>query len=239
MEDKLKKQVIFIMSVITLTFLLAACNNTSSGSVKLRDNRDSLSYAIGFLYGRDILSTDYDFNMEMIFKGMSNAQNPDFATFTEEQLTSLIMSLQEQVTQKRTQQQESAKIINQSAGKLFMEENAKAEGVITTESGLQYKVIKAGNGKEVKPSDTVKTHYTGRFLNGEIFDSSHNYGEPAEFQVDMVIDGWSEGLALMREGDIFELYIPDSLAYGEEGYSVIEPGSYLIFEVELLEIVSK
>ncbi|MCK9330320.1 MAG: FKBP-type peptidyl-prolyl cis-trans isomerase [Candidatus Cloacimonetes bacterium] len=235
----MKKQILIIVSIISIVLLMTACDNFNTGKAKLNDNRDSLSYAIGFLYGKDLVSTEYDFDFKLVLKGMESAQDPNYSPFSEDELTELIGSLQEQVANKKTEQQEATKALNQSAGKLFMEENAKAEGVISRDSGLQYKVIKSGEGKQVKATDTVKTHYVGKFLDGEIFDSSRQRGEPAEFEAGMVIEGWSEGLTLMREGDIFEFYIPDSLAYGEQGYSIIEPGSYLIFEVELLEIVSE
>lgn len=233
----MKKQLCFIVSVVILTLALNACKNVKSGPVSLKTYHDSLSYAIGFLYGNDIVNTDYDFDLNLIFKGIANAQNPDLMILSEDQIRDLMMRFQSQVTEERMQSQENLRVKNQAEGKLFMEENAKKEGVISTASGLQYKVLRSGSGKKVSPSSTVKAHYTGMFLNGDEFDSSYNYGEPMEFQVDMVIDGWSEGLALMREGDIFELYIPDSLAYGEMGYSIIEPGAYLIFRVELLEVV--
>jgi FKBP-type peptidyl-prolyl cis-trans isomerase len=107
---------------------------------------------------------------------------------------------------------------------------------MTTESGLQYRVIKSGTGKPVKAGDNITAHYTGKFLDGEIFQSTLDRAEPLSFDVDLVLPGWSEGLKMMREGDKWELFLPDHLAFGPEGYEVVEPGSYLIFEVEVIRV---
>lgn len=123
------------------------------------------------------------------------------------------------------------------AGKLFLEENGKKEGVTTTASGLQYKVITAGTGAQPKASDTVKVHYKGTFLDGKTFDSSYDRGTPISFPLNGVIAGWTEGVQLMPVGSTYEFYIPSHLAYGERGAGgVIPPNSTLIFVVELLGI---
>ena len=124
------------------------------------------------------------------------------------------------------------------AGNKFLEENKKQEGVITLPSGLQYKILKNGNGPKPKASDTVKCHYEGRLINGAIFDSSIRRGEPAEFPVSGVIAGWVEALQLMNTGSKWQLYIPSELAYGSHGAGQsIGPNETLIFDVELLDIV--
>jgi FKBP-type peptidyl-prolyl cis-trans isomerase len=123
------------------------------------------------------------------------------------------------------------------AGKAFLDENGKKEGVTTTASGLQYKVIKAGTGAHPKATDTVKVHYKGTFLDGKTFDSSYDRGEPISFPLNRVIAGWTEGVQLMPVGATYEFYIPSNLAYGERGAGgVIPPNSTLIFVVELLGI---
>ncbi|NCE72472.1 FKBP-type peptidyl-prolyl cis-trans isomerase [Odoribacter sp. Z80] len=123
-------------------------------------------------------------------------------------------------------------------GKAFLEENKKKEGVVVLPSGLQYKILTAGNGPKPKASDTVKCHYEGRLINGQVFDSSVRRGEPAEFPVGGVIQGWVEALQLMPVGSKWQLYIPSNLAYGTHGAGQsIGPNETLIFDVELLAIV--
>jgi FKBP-type peptidyl-prolyl cis-trans isomerase FklB len=129
---------------------------------------------------------------------------------------------------------------NKAEGEAFLAENKKKEGVKTTASGLQYKVIKPGKGKKPKSSDTVTVNYRGTLIDGTEFDSSYKRGQPATFQVSGVIPGWTEGLQLMEEGAKWQLFIPSNLAYGERGAGgVIGPNATLIFEVELLSIQEK
>ena len=125
----------------------------------------------------------------------------------------------------------------QDEGKRFLEENATKEGVVTTSSGLQYKIIDPGYGSTPKPTETVKVHYKGTFIDGKTFDSSYDRGEPISFPLNRVIAGWTEGVQLMPVGSKYEFYIPYNLAYGEKGASgVIPPYATLIFVVELLGI---
>ena len=123
-------------------------------------------------------------------------------------------------------------------GQRDQKENKAKAGVVATESGLQYKMVKAGEGAKPTSTDMVKVHYQGTLLDGTEFDSSYKRNEPAEFQVDQVIPGWQEALQLMAVGSTYELYIPAKLAYGDRGAPpVIEPGSMLTFKVELLDIL--
>jgi FKBP-type peptidyl-prolyl cis-trans isomerase FklB len=126
---------------------------------------------------------------------------------------------------------------NKAEGEKFLADNKKKEGIKTTASGLQYKVITAGTGKTPKATDTVKTHYRGTLINGTEFDSSYKRGEPAEFPVNGVIKGWTEALQLMKEGAKWQLFIPSELAYGERGAGRdIGPNSTLIFDIELISV---
>jgi FKBP-type peptidyl-prolyl cis-trans isomerase FklB len=125
---------------------------------------------------------------------------------------------------------------NKASGEAFLAENAKKEGITVTASGLQYEVINSGSGSTPTLSDTVETHYTGRFMDGSEFDSSVTRGQPLTFPVTGVIAGWTEALQLMQEGDKWKLYIPSDLAYGERGVGPIPPNATLIFEIELLSV---
>ncbi len=122
-------------------------------------------------------------------------------------------------------------------GRQFLNENGKKEGVTTTSSGLQYKVLREGTGKQPKPTDTVEVHYEGRLIEGKVFDSSYARRESIEFPLDGVIPGWTEGVALMKEGAKYQLYIPSELAYGSDGAGGdIGPDETLIFDVELIKV---
>ena len=128
---------------------------------------------------------------------------------------------------------------NLKKGQEFLAENAKREGIVTTKSGLQYEVIKEGDGKSPSATDTVKCHYEGRLIDDRVFDSSYNRGTPSTFTLDQVIKGWTEGLQLMKEGSKYRFYIPYNLAYGSQKVSIILPYSALIFDVELIEVKKK
>ncbi len=149
----------------------------------------------------------------------------------EETLQALDQKVQEQMAQKMQQEAQQ----NLEQGQKFLAENAKKEGVVTTKSGLQYKVVKEGKGKKPAASDTIKVKYKGTTIDGQVFDEQT---EPVSFPLQNMIAGWVEGLQLMQEGAVYELYIPANLAYGENGAgNLIKPNSALIFNVELVEVV--
>ncbi len=152
-------------------------------------------------------------------------------------------TVQEFFTQLEAKMQEKAQAEaagNRQMGEAFLSENAKREGVKTTASGLQYEVLEAGNGAQPTATDTVEVHYTGKLIDGTVFDSSVERGVPATFGVTQVIPGWVEALQLMREGDSWRLYIPSDLAYGPNGAGgIIGPDMTLIFDVKLLRVIKK
>ena len=193
---------------------------------------DKISYALGLGIGHQLK------NM-----GIENFSVEDFAQsikdVMEEKATA--MTSQEAQTLLNTYFQEKQKAESQKAiseGKAFLEENAKKEGVVTTKSGLQYEILTEGTGKQPKATDTVRCHYEGSLINGSVFDSSYKRGEPAEFGLNQVIPGWTEGVQLMKEGAKYRFYIPYLLGYGENGAgSSIPPYSTLIFDVELIKVI--
>jgi FKBP-type peptidyl-prolyl cis-trans isomerase FklB len=181
-------------------------------------------------YGDSTLTMDY----KLLRQGMINGVSGSDAGMTADEARDYFNGTMEALQAKKMEAQYND---NKVAGQSFLAENAKKEGVITTASGLQYEVIKKGNGPLPKDTDKVKVHYHGTLVDGTVFDSSVDRGQPAEFGVTQVIKGWVEGLQLMPVGSKYKFYIPQELAYGSQSQGQIKPFSTLIFEVELLEIV--
>ena len=191
---------------------------------------DKLSYALGLSMGQNFKGS-----------GVDKLNADDFADALRavygEGTPAMTYDEAKQVVQEYfTNLQAKAGEMNAKAGKEYLANNAKEEGVKVTESGLQYLVVKEGNGKKPGPNDVVTVHYTGRLIDGTVFDSSVEHGEPATFAVGQVIPGWVEGLQLMSEGSAYRLFIPSELAYGEHGTGPIQPNSTLIFDVQLLKV---
>lgn len=219
---------------------LVACNGGSSVAPKssISTKADSTSYAIGVNIGTSFKGQELDIDMGAFLAGLNDAMSDDSSAIklTEEQLQSVFAALQQEMYEKQMAQMEEMSRNNLSASDSFFSENASKDGVMTTQSGLQYKVITEGSGSRPTAESEVVVHYRGRLLDGTVFDSSYERGEPATFQIGQVIDGWIEGLQLMTPGSKYEFYIPANLAYGEQGNQVIPPNSALIFEVELIEV---
>ena len=175
-------------------------------------------------------------NFKLIKQGLINGISGEDFEIDAEEARIYFNETMEQVQLKKLEVQYKA---NKEEGEKFLAENAKKEGVISTESGLQYEIIKAGNKKGNYPSETdkVRVHYHGTLVDGTVFDSSVDRGEPAEFGLNQVIKGWTEGLQLMPVGAKYRFYIPQELAYGSRMQGNIKPFSVLIFDVELLAIV--
>lgn len=202
---------------------------------------DKLSYALGMSMGHNFKGT-----------GIKTLNSADFAagvasvyddvkpemTFDEAKriVNEYFAKLEAEMQAEAAKQGE----VNRKNGEAFLSENAKREGIKVTESGLQYEVLESGKGDSPKASDNVEVHYTGKLIDGTVFDSSVERGVPASFGVTQVIPGWVEALQLMHEGDKWRLYIPSDLAYGPNGAGgVIGPNMTLIFDVELLRVIKK
>lgn len=200
----------------------------------LKTFSDSISYAVGQSIYTEWLRQGVEFNVDKVSQALQNASKGNIY-FTQEQMESLMVRFQTQMNDKMKQECDA----NIAAGKAYMEKIRNNKSVYTTQSGLSYIRKKAGNGKKPTATDKVKVHYTGRLIDGKVFDSSVERGEPITFALNQVIAGWTEGLQLMDEGSKYILYIPHNLAYGERKVGDIPAGSLLVFEVELLEINPK
>jgi FKBP-type peptidyl-prolyl cis-trans isomerase FklB len=203
----------------------------------LKTVADKASYAIGVNIGNSITRDDLDINAQALVRGLTDALNGQKPQLSEEEMAAAMQAFQQQAIAKMAEKQSKQAEANAAKGKAFLEANKKQPGVQTTQSGLQYKILKRGTGPSPKATDTVKTHYKGTLLNGETFDSSYDRGEPATFPVNGVIAGWTEALQKMKVGGKWKLFVPAELAYGERGAGgAIGPNETLVFEVELLGI---
>lgn len=218
-----------------IVFMLVSMMIASSYGQKiksLKTAKDSLAYAIGISVYQNVEQLNVEMDVNMI-AGALKAAEADKAFFTPDEANAFIQQYMMGVERKRIEE-------NKEAGNKFLEENKKTEGVIVTESGLQYIVLQAGDGPKPVAEDQVTVHYTGTLMDGTVFDSSVERGEPTTFGLGQVIKGWGEVLQLMPVGSKYKVFIPSDLAYGDRGAGQdIKPGSMLIFEIELLEIVER
>ena len=207
--------------------------------IVLKTFNDSASYAIGKDIYQNWLQQNLGINGEAAGQSMIDCYKGQ-NTWNEATMRPLLQRFQQEFEKREREKQEqmsASKDQNIAEGEKFLKENALNKSVYQTKSGLQYKIVKKGNGKRPKATDQVKVHYTGKLLNGKVFDSSVQRGEPITFGLGQVIPGWTEGLQLMDEGASYILYIPSDLAYGDQNMGDIPAGSTLIFEVELLEVI--
>lgn len=222
----------------TLAFAIgfSACEQKSSEGTEQSSNTmdnslDSLSYSFGISIGNNLKQNEIEeLNPDMVAKGIADVYSDAPAAMSMEESQGIIQAYYET----KANQKGAA---NSEKGKAFLSENSQKEGVQTTQSGLQYEVLSEGDGNMPKITDKVTVHYRGTLIDGTVFDSSYERGEPASFPVNGVIPGWIEALQMMPVGSKWKLYIPSELAYGERGAGrMIGPNETLIFEVELLSI---
>lgn len=205
---------------------------------EMKTQEDSVSYSIGQNIAANLKDPNMKINFDKIIEGIQDAVNGKSALIQDE-MKKVLMAFNNRMMAKRSADTKAASEKNRKAGDEFLSANKMKEGVITLPSGLQYKVITQGTGASPKATDKVKVHYKGTLIDGRTFDSSYDRNEPAVFAANQVIKGWTEALQLMKVGDKWQLFIPADLAYGDNGAGeMIAPGSVLIFEVELLEIVN-
>lgn len=206
----------------------------------LKTQMDKVSYIIGLNMGRSMKADNIQINTDLLARGIKDAI-ANKAALTDEQIQETMMAFQREMMEKQATAAKEAGDKNVKEGEAFLAENAKKPGVKTTASGLQYIVVKEGNGPSPKAEDVVKVQYRGTLINGTEFDSSYaRNNQPVTFPVNRVIPGWSEGVQLMKVGGTSKFFIPSKLAYGENGAGgQIGPNATLIFDVELLSIEPK
>ena len=229
--------IILISLVILLPFLSLATDQNKDTDVELKTFADKISYVLGQEIGSSFKESPTEIDLELFMRGIKDSLNEQESLLEPNEANQIKQEFSRQVQESRTKKIAALSEKNQQAETAFMAENKNREGVVTTESGLQYRVLKKGDGSRPTRSDTVTVHYRGALLDGTEFDSSYERDQPASFQVAGVIAGWTEALQLMNVGSKFRLFIPSKLAYGKRGAGgKIGPNEMLIFDVELLEI---
>ncbi|MGH8107209.1 MAG: FKBP-type peptidyl-prolyl cis-trans isomerase [Arenimonas sp.] len=247
------------LALVAVILSSAACKGNSAGGEKeaskeaekaekhepvikgiagLDTERKQFSYMIGMDIGKSISPVKDEIDVETLVEAMKTVMKDGKPLLTDEQAKQIGQAFGERMMAKQMAERELAVKKNLEEGVKFLAENKKKPNVKTTESGLQYMIMRPGNGPKPKATDIVSAHYLGTFLDGKKFDSSYDTGQPAEFVLTNVIPGWTEGLQLMSVGSKFKFWIPADLAYGAEGQGRMPPNATLVFEVELQAIKS-
>lgn len=233
------KKISYIVFPVIAGVALAACQPSDTTTAPIVVTAEStleekVSYGLGYGYAEQLLQNGVTLDVAAFSAGFSDATGEGASQLTEEELQAAFEAYTEVMQQEAAAVQEAQAGENLEQANAFLAENADAEGVMTTDSGLQYKVIEEGSGATPTATSQVQVHYEGRLLDGTIFDSSIQRGEPVVFGVNQVIPGWTEALQMMPEGSTWQLYVPPNLGYGpaDVGFG---PNQLLIFDVELLQ----
>ncbi|MCX6141031.1 MAG: FKBP-type peptidyl-prolyl cis-trans isomerase [Candidatus Kapabacteria bacterium] len=227
---------VFLTAALACCILASCTKAPEVNEVTPATEVDSTSYAIGMQIGKSFKQQSLDVDINMLSAGMRDAlaEKPLFADSV---VQTVMMKLQEKSMKKMQEEQTKKADSSRALGEAYLAQNKAKPGVVTTASGLQYTVIAAGKGPKATKENTVKVHYTGTLIDGRVFDSSVQRGEPIEFPLANVIPGWTEVLQLMNPGSKFHVVIPSALAYGDQGQGqTIPPGSVLVFDIELIAI---
>ena len=203
----------------------------------LETQQEKESYSIGYQVGLSMKSDSVDVDFDRLIQGLRDAINDNEPLLSGEEMRSLILALKEKARDDQMRKIQEARVNNAKESEKFLTENGKKEGVKTTESGLQYRILQEGDGNSPGPEDSVTVHYRGTLIGGKEFDSSYARGVPQTFQTDGVIKGWTEALQMMQVGSKWEIFVPPHLGYGRAGSGAkIPPYKVLVFEVELLSV---
>lgn len=233
LKGQFMKKFIAIAIVLSLAggTIMAQKNNTP------KTQKEKVSYSIGVNIGRNMKTQGLDLDPVLLSRGIKDGLNSLKTVMTDKEMEAAMTDFQKEMTDKMQAKQKVDGEKNAKAGEAFLAANKKKEGVVTLPSGLQYKILKSGNGPKPTKEQTVKCNYRGTLIDGTEFDSSYKRGEPTEFPVGQVIKGWTEALQLMPVGSKWQLFIPSDLAYGTNSAGqLIGPNATLVFEIELISI---
>ncbi len=224
----MKKTTLWALSALSVLPFYAFASD-----LKLTTDKEKLSYALGVQIGQDFKQRNFDVNIDTFTAAISDMLAGKEPQLSRSEITNVFQKLQKVQMEK----QQAAGAENDKKGKAFLAANKDKKGIVILESGIQYQIIKEGTGKRPTATNSVVAHYTGTLIDGSVFDSSVNRGEPATFPVNGVIKGWQEILPLMKMGAKWKIFIPSALAYGERGAGAnIGPNETLIFDIELIDI---
>lgn len=237
------KKLVSAAAVGAVMVVLSGCSgsgdsdHSSDAGNKPQTTDQKVGYSIGMSVAENLKQIDPDLKLDSFKQAIDDVYSNRKPQMSQEDAQKVLVQFQKEKADQQKQQQQQEGADNQKAGDAFLKDNANKEGVKTTASGLQYKVLKSGKGgQHPEADDTVKVDYEGRLLDGKVFDSSYKRGKPVTFKVGEVIPGWQEALKLMQPGDEWEVYIPAKLAYGPAGVGPIGPNQTLIFKVHLIGI---
>lgn len=209
----------------------------ATDATTLSSDADKLSYSIGADLGRNFKKQGIEISPAALAKGMQDGMGDGKLLLTDDQMKDVLTKFQKDLMAKRNAEFTKKADDNKAKGAAFLSENKSKEGVVTTASGLQYKIIETGKGAKPGKDDTVTVEYTGKLLNGQVFDSTETAGKPATFKVSQVIPGWTEALQLMPAGSTWEVYVPSDLAYGPRSVGgPIGPNETLVFKIHLIDV---
>ncbi len=224
-----------LLTTVSLTALLGAAP-LAFGAIE--SDEQKLGYSLGVTLGQSIQQDVEDLDIDAFTQAIRDVFAGEELAMSDEEMAETLMSFQQQAMAERQAEAEAAAEANRAEGEAYLAENAERDGVETTDSGLQYRELESGDGPTPGAGDTVEVHYEGTLIDGTVFDSSYERGEPVSFRVDQVIEGWQEALQMMSVGDTWEIVIPHELAYGAQGQGPIGPYETLTFKVELLDVMA-
>ena len=236
---KLKIMLFSILMLFVISGITTAQDDAKSESATTKLSESQMfSYILGTQVGTFSKKSEMEVDVEQFTKGLDDMLKGGELALSEAEINIFMASLKKKEQKKAQAAMKTIGDVNAENGQAFLDANKEKGGVKVTDSGLQYKVITEGNGAQPVETDKVKVHYSGTLIDGKEFDSSYKRNQPAEFRLNQVIKGWTEGLQLMSVGSKYEFYIPSGLAYGLNGPASIGPNQTLIFTVELLDIIA-
>lgn len=226
-----------LLTSASLAALLAAAPLALAAAPETDDEK--LGYSLGVTLGQSIQQDVEDLDIDAFTQAIRDVFDGGELEMSDEEMAEALTTFQQEAMAAREAEADQQSAANRAEGEAYLEENAEQDGVTVTDSGLQYRELESGDGATPGADDTVEVHYEGTLIDGTVFDSSYERGEPVSFQVGQVIEGWQEALQLMSVGDTWEVVIPSDLAYGAQGQGPIGPHETLIFKVELLDVAGE